>query len=209
MTHPDGSRDFSRYLSAQKENPEIYIKNRVLPYWRLQDGGWERELHDLFYTQPQLKSCQDNIDAFKRMKAKFDARGIKLTIIVMPTFAAELFKYATPQFSDYLKELTAIKDIWNFGGINNVNINPYNFSDGGHCFDFVAENIIAKVFSHSANSSEVSSTDLDAFGVLLTTENIDAYIARQTEKWMSLKAEYDATGTIALQGKDDASYLGE
>ena len=124
----------------------------------------------------------------------------------MPTFIGEIHKYTTPQFSQYLKDLVAITPIWNFSGLNDVDLNPYNFCDGGHCFTFVADKMIEIAYG---NSSTPNTTDLDTFGILLTPDNIDAYIARQREKWLALKAEYNATGTITLKGKDDESYLGK
>ena len=39
---------------------------------------------------------------------------------------------------------------------------------------------------------------MDDFGQFITPENVDAYIARQTELWLALKDEYERTGTIAL-----------
>ena len=56
-------------------------------------------------------------------------------------------------------------------------------------------------------SAEPNTSDMDSFGILLTSDNIGAYIESQREKWCALKAEYDKTGAITLQGKTDASYL--
>ena len=204
LLHADGSRDHSLYFAKREEDPEKYIKKRVLPFWNLQDGGWEKSMHDLFYREPQLPACDDNIAALKRIKAKLDSRNIKLTVVIMPTFISELHKYATPQFSQYLKDLVSIIGVWNFGGINDVDLNPYNFTDGGHCFYYVADKMIETMYSPAPNTS-----DMDAFGIFLNDGNIEEYLASQKQKWLKLKAEYDDTHTIALQGKDDPSYLGK
>ena len=204
LMFPDGSRDHSLYFAKREENPEKFIKERVLPYWHSQDGGWEKSLYDLFYQEPQLPACEENIAALKRIKAKLDSRNIKLTVVILPTFVAELYKYATPQFSQYLKDLVSVIDVWNFGGINDVDLNPYNFYDGGHCFDYVADKMIETMYSPEPNTS-----DMNAFGILLNDDNIEEYLESQKKKWLELKAEYDETHTIALQGKDDPSYLGK
>ena len=39
---------------------------------------------------------------------------------------------------------------------------------------------------------------MDDFGQLITPENVDEYIARQTELWLTLKDEYERTGTVTL-----------
>ena len=200
----DGGRDCSLYFEKRNEDEEKFIKERVLPYWHLQDGGWEKSLHDLFYREPQLLACDENIAALKRIKANLDARGIKLTIVIMPTFVAEIHKYTTPQFTQYLKDLVAVQQVWNFSGLNDIDLNPYNFSDGGHCFDFVGDKMIETMYSPEPNTA-----DMDSFGILLTSDNIGAYIESQREKWRALKAEYDKTGAITLQGKTDASYLAQ
>ena len=43
-----------------------------------------------------------------------------------------------------------------------------------------------------------NTTDMDAFGILLTAENIDLYIESQMQKWQELKKEYENFGTISL-----------
>ena len=199
LTRPDGSRDFSLFFAKREADPEKYIKRRVL-----RGEDWEESLHDLFYAEPQLSACDENIAALKRIKAKLDGRNIKLTVIIMPTFIGELCRYATPQFAQYLKDLVSVTDVWNFGGINDVDLNPYNFSDVGHCFDYVANKMIETVYSPTPNTS-----DMDAFGILLNKGNIEEYLETQKQKWLALKAEYDSNRTIALQGKNDQSYLGK
>ena len=39
---------------------------------------------------------------------------------------------------------------------------------------------------------------MDDFGQFITPENVDEYIARQTELWLALKDEYERTGTVTL-----------
>lgn len=198
----DGGRDYSLSFSKLNENSEKYIKDNVLPYWHLQDGGCEKSLHDLFYREPQLLACDKNIEALKRIKSKLDKRGIKLTIVIMPTFIGEIHKYTTTQFSQYLKDLVSIQNIFNFSGLNDIDLNPYNFADGGHCFDFVADKMIETMYSERPNTS-----DMDAFGILLTKDNIEQYIESQRTKWQQLKNEYEATGTIRLYDMNHPSYL--
>ncbi|MGN0728745.1 hypothetical protein [Treponema sp.] len=173
----------------------------VFCYWEDYDSA----IKDLFYSTPTLPACEKNIQALKQIKSACEENGVKLTVVIGPTFIAECYKYATPQYIEYIKEIVSVcGEVWNFSGINNVNLNPYNFYNGGHCWIFAGDKMIETMFSPNPNKS-----DLDAFGILLTSENTEAFINRQKEKWQILKEEYDRTGKITLQTKDDESYLGE
>lgn len=45
------------------------------------------------------------------------------------------------------------------------------------------------------------------FGILLTKDNIDEYIQNRRESYQKLKKEYEETGTVQLQTKEDESYI--
>lgn len=203
LTDSDGSRSSELYFNKYKENPEKYIKERVLPYWHLRDGGWEKTLEELFFKTRQLAACKENISSLERIKQLCERRNIKLTVIVMPTFVGEISKYMSPEFEQYLKRLTNIVPLYNFGGINDINMNPNNFCDGGHFFDFVGDKIIEELYNPYKNTY-----DFDVFGILLTEDNIENYIASQKAKWNKLKEEYENTGEIKLNDLDSPSYLG-
>ena len=200
LTLEDGSR---RCLTAWEEfqkNQEAFIESQVLPYWE----PYENALNDFFYTTPKIPFCNQNIASLKRIKKMCDEHGAKLTVIIGPTFLGELYKYASIEYAQYLKDIVSVCPAWNFSGINDVNLNPYNFYNGGHYWNFVGDVMLKKVYSKEA----ANTTDMDAFGVLLTPENIDRYVESQKAKQQVLKAEYDSTGTIQLQTMSDKSYLG-
>ena len=194
------SREEDSYVFSSYENDARKFYNDVFCYW----GDYNANLKDLFYKNPDLSACEKNILALKRIKSSCEENGVKLTVVIGPTFIAECFKYATPQYIKYIEEIVSIcGKVWNFSGINNVNLNPYNFYNGGHCWIFVGDKMVETIFSSKPNES-----DLDAFGILLTSKNIESFISRQKEKWRALKEEYERTGQISLQTKDDKSYLG-
>lgn len=194
------------YYELYENNVDIDLWNiEVFNYW----GEYETCLADLFNLKPEdnLPFCNQNIDSLGRIKSMCDEKGVKLTVIIAPTFIAEVFKYASPDFAQYLKNLVNVcpEGIWNFGGINQVSLNPYDFLNGGHCFKWVLDEILQIIYGEE---SVPNTSDMNAFGVLLTPENIDSYLASQTERWQELKTEFEQTGTIKLQTKDDASYIG-
>ena len=49
----------------------------------------------------------------------------------------------------------------------------------------------------------------EGFGVLLTQDNIEAYLQQRQQDYETLRAEYESTGTVALLPKEDASYIAD
>ncbi len=183
------------------ETAPVKYQNDVFAYW----GKYENCIRSLFYGEVYLAGCDKNIEALRHIKAMCDSRGVKFTVVIGPTFIAEIYKYKTLRYAEYLKEIVDVcGEVWNFSGINAIDMNPHNFANGGHYFIFVGDKMIETMYSTEPNTS-----DMDSFGILLTSDNIGAYIESQREKWRALKAEYDKTGAITLQGKTDASYLGK
>ena len=197
-----GSRSDADDEYIQKSlKDESKFKNDVLSYWE----SYDKAIQDLFYQNVSLSACKKNIEELKRIKASCAEKGVKLTVVIGPTFIAELYKYKSKEYAQYLKDIiSVVGEVWNFSGINAVDLNPYNFYNGGHCWIFVGDKMIETMYSETPNTS-----DMDAFGILLNKDNIEQYIENQREKWRELKAEYDETGTIQLQGKSDKSYLGQ
>lgn len=202
LTNSDGSRDFDLQKQMQSENPVKYLQDHVLHYW----GNYDDCIARLFSAQePQgIISCAENLASLRRIQSYCEEAHIRLVVIIGPTFISELYKYASQEYIDYLKDMVSICSVWNFGGIHELNLNPYNFADGGHYFDFVGDVMIGTVFARQ----DANTGDMDAFGILLSPDNIDAFIASQKEKWRALKAQYDLTGEIPLGTQEDASYLG-
>ena len=199
ITHRDGSRHFEFQKQRQSKNPAKYLQRYVL-------HNYNDCIARLFSAQePQgIISCAENLVSLRRIQSYCEEAHIRLVVIIGPTFISELYKYASQEYIDYLKDMVSICSVWNFGGIHELNRNPYNFADDGHYFDFVGDVIIDTVFARQ----DANTGDMDAFGILLSPDNIDAFIASQKEKWRALKAQYDLTGAIPLGTQEDASYLG-
>lgn len=189
--------DLYRQTELEK-NPKVF-KKTVFSYW----GKYETALNNLFKQTVNLPACERNIEELRKIKKVCDSKNVKLNIVIGPTFIGELYKYASSQYIKYLKDIVSICPVWNFSGINDIDLNPYNFINGGHYFYFVGDKMIETIYSPIPNT-----TDMNAFGILLTKDNIDQYIESQHQKWLKLKAEYEATGTVKLYEMDDPSYLG-
>lgn len=195
------SQDDDDFIHESYQNDKIKFDKEVLSYWTNYDSA----LKKLFYEQVELPACKKNIQTLKKIKSKCEKKDVALKVVIGPTFIAELYKYASQEYIEYLKEIVSVcGSVWNFSGINDVNMNPYNFYNGGHCWLFTGDKMIEIM-----NRKNPNLDDLDAFGILLTSRNIDDYLASQKQKWQALKSEYDKTKTVSLKSKDDKSYLGK
>lgn len=176
---------------------EKYVKQNVLI-------NFEHDIEKLFNEPPHLRFCKKNIESLKKIKDNCENNNVNITVVIGAHFiSAYGFQYGD-EFDNYLRELVSVNEkIWNFCGINDVNMNPYNFQNEWHYWDFVGDKMIEIMYSPVPNT-----TDMDSFGILLTSDNIEEYIHTQHEKWQKLKEEYERTGTIQLQEKASPSYLG-
>lgn len=161
------------------ENPEEYITAHILNFW----GPYPFIINQLCTQETPVPACSENIESLKRIKAKCDQKGIKLTVIIGPTFLTEMSKYNSSAYMDYIHDLVQIVPVWNFGGINSVNLNPDYFCDGGHYWIELADQILTYVYS---NTKDALPQD---FGILLTPENVDEYLEQQKSKFLDLRKE--------------------
>lgn len=195
---PQGSRSiaYDRYNQNRIKSDTAAFKKEVLSYWT----DYDMAIENLFCMEQRLPACDDNIAALRRIKAKCDERGITLTVVLAPTFVSELYMYKSPQFWDYFRAIAEVQPFWNFSGINAVSMNPYNFVNGGHYFYFIGDRMANIMFAPDENAADGDADfgGMDDFGQLITPENVDEYIARQTELWLTLKDEYERTGTVML-----------
>ena len=195
---PSGEINSSECEQKSAQNPEKFVETYVL-------NNFQVNLKKLFYEEPHLRFCKKDIEALKRIKRRCDENGTKLTVVIGAHFISAYADEFGSDFDAYLRDLVSVAgEVWTFCGFCGENRNPYNFVNAGHFWKFVGDKMIETMYSPEPNTR-----DMDSFGILLNADNIDEYIESQKQKWLALKAEYDATGTITLLGKSDASYLGE
>ena len=180
------------------KDKESYVKQNVL-------HSFNEHIEELLYNEPHLQFYKKDIDTLKRIKQNCDDNNIELKVVIGAHFISAYRDEYGEDFNNYMRELVSVMGcIWNFCGINDVNKNPYNFLNEGHFWYFTGNKMIERMYSPVPNT-----TDLNAFGILLTKDNIEEYIQSQKEKWLELKTEYETTETIKLPGIEDESYLGD
>lgn len=188
----DGERDYSYPYSLMEEDVDAYVDKYVLP-------RYEKNLKNLFDgKEGSMPAIQQNIEAMRKIKALCDEKGVTLKVVIGPTFLAEMYKFEGESYYDYLRELVQIVEMWDFSGFTPENLNPYNFVNEGHYKNVVADLIVNTMYGKDQK---------EGFGVLLTPDNIEEYIADRQADFEQLKEEYETTGTVALGKEGDESYI--
>ena len=187
-----GERNYSYPYSLMEEDADAYVQKYVLP-------RYTKSLKKLFAGKdPSAPAINDNITAMKQIKELCDANDVTLKVVIGPTFLAEMYKFEGQEYYNYLRELVQITDIWDFSGFLLENRNPYNFVNEGHYKNVVADLMVNIMYGK---------TERDGFGILLTKDNIEDYLAKRQADYEELKQEYEATGNVALETANNASYI--
>lgn len=179
-----GSIVYLEYNALRNENErEKYMQSNVLE-------SYQKDLQTLFAKgNKNLVSISENISELERIKCLCQNKNLDLTVILGPTFLGELARYESQGFYSYLRCLVNQVPIWNFSGINDINMNPYNFVNTTHCNEAVNNLVIDVVFGGKGYETKE---------VLLTNSNINEYLIDRKEKIEELKEEYERTGTVQL-----------
>lgn len=186
-----GERNYSYPYELIQQDEESYVKKYVLP-------RYEKNLKRLFTEKANTRAADKNIVAMRQIKTLCDENDVTLKVVIGPTFLAELYKFEGEAYDSYLKELVDITEIWDFSGMTLENRNPYNFINEGHYKNAVADLMVDTMYGKAQK---------EGFGILLTKENIGTYLQNRHSTWETLKEEYEQTGTVQLQTKDDDSYI--
>lgn len=188
----DGERDYSYPYGLMEEDAEAYVKKYVLPRYK-------NNLKNLFDgKEPSMPALEQNVKAMAKLKELCDEKGVALKVVIGPTFMAEIYKFEGPGYYNYLRDLVQIVDMWDFSGFVPENLNPYNFVNEGHYNNTVADLIVKTMYGKDQK---------EGFGVLLTKDNIEEYLAQRQADFERLQEEYETTGTVALYGPEDESRI--
>ena len=183
------------WTNAQKKiagDPEGYAEKYVAT-------DFEYHLKRLFGQKASEYTAFDqNIEALKEIKAVCEEHGITLKVVIGASFIGERDTYECYRYYSYLRELVSITDIWDFSDFNEVNMNPYNFYDRKHYTNEVADLIVRTMYGKESR---------EGFGVYLTEDNIDDYLDQRIGDFRKLEEEFEQTGTVALPGMEDDSFI--
>lgn len=189
----DGERDYSYPYGLMEADQGAYVEKYVLPRYK-------KNLEKLFTDneEPEMPAIEQNIKAMKAIKTLCEENDVNLKVVIGPTFLAEMYKFESESYYDYLRELVQITDLWDFSGFIPENLNPYNFVNEGHYKNEVADLIVDTMYGKQQK---------EGFGVLLTQDNIEEYLLERNADFERLKSEYETTGTVALGTLEDESLI--
>lgn len=184
-----GYRDLSNYYEdEQRELSESVIMEQY-------DVAIEKLCTQ---TDRNYSAYSDNIVALRDIKRMCDEKGVRLTVIIGASFIGEKYQFEGEEFYQYLADMVAITDIYDFGGFYDVNQNPYNFYNPEHYYYEVGEEMIRIVYGDKQN---------EKFGTLLTKNNIYEYLGERRSQYNAIIDEYNHTGTVKLYDYEDASNI--
>ena len=186
-----GERNYSYPYSLMAEDWDGYAQEYVLP-------RFQQNLRPLFERTPSVPAIEKNLEAMRKIQELCEKEGVTLKVVIGPTFLAEIYKFEGEAYYDYLRELVKITDVWDFSGFLPENLNPYNFVNEGHYNNTVADLMVKIMYGKE---------EREGFGVILTQDNIEEYLAERKADFERLKEEYETTGTIALKTREDESFI--
>ncbi len=189
----DGRRSRRSDIRSYNRDPDAYAQYILSHY--------EERLELLFTGQIDdfTDVMRQNLDALVQMQAICRENDVNLRVVIGPSTMTERYRYETEDFYEYCREIVEIAgEIWDFSDYNDINMNLYNYADQLHYDVEVADLMVDTMFGKD---------HYEGFGQIVNRQNVDEYLDQKRADFAKLKQEYEQTGTVALQGRDDPSYI--
>ncbi len=189
----DGRRSRMSDIRKYNEDPDAFAQRILNQYDERLGLLFSGEIED--YTDVMKL----NLEALKQIKEICADNEVNLRVVIGPSVMTERYRYETEDFYEYCREIVnIIGQVWDFSDYNDINMNLYNYSDHLHYDLEVADLMVDTIFGKDS---------YEGFGQILTPKNVEVYLERKRADFAELKQEYEETGTVALMGRDDPSYL--
>ena len=189
----DGRRTRMREILSYQEDPDAYAKKILSEY--------EEHLGLLFSGDipDHTKVMKQNLEALEEMIDICQRNDVTLKVVIGPATMTERYRYEDESYYDYMVSLVrTCGEVWDFSDYNAINMNLYNYADHLHYDLEVADLMVNTIYGRDR---------VEGFGQVLTNENISKVIQERKDAFDRLKTEYEQTGTVALKGREDDSYL--
>jgi hypothetical protein len=193
LQNDDGSRNLSSSYEKYYEDPQKYVEENCI-------YDLDKDLKEMFDNAETrtFSSFPNDIKYLRKIVELCKENDIELLVINTATPVTSRQSYEGEAYWNFLAQVATVTDYWDFTSYNDINLNPYNFYDDAHAFYEVIELIVDTI--NGTNSYE-------GFGKYITKDNVYEYLQERRTDFYKLKQEYEETGTITLQGYDDASNL--
>ena len=172
-----------------------FFKDRDRKTARYPMRYYENYLKTLFTRSIEGTCYRENLDSMRRIKEMCDQAQTELLVIVAPVFISERSYFEEPEYWDFLAELAAITDYWDFSAFCDVNMNPYNFYDPKHFYYEMGDEVVETIMGNPG---------YEGFGVHVTLENCGKVLKKREKDYYRYKKEYEETRTILLKGYEDS-----
>lgn len=192
--YPTGERDLARYYAKSAADPDGFALKSVMHGTE----AFNNLMKKLFTRNKKSAYIQECLNAVREMKEMCDAAGVEFAVICAPAFIGEMSFHDSTYYWDYLRDLATITDYWDFSGYHDIDLNPCNFYNRGHFYYEIGDLMV-----DTMNGKD----GYEGFGAYVTKYNVTEHLAEREEAYYRLQEEYQETGTIALQGSGDASWI--
>ena len=188
-----GIRNRNSAVRRIQKDPDASVYSHQL-------SKYEDRLYKMFYEPNLGQACyEENLDSLRKIKKLCDKSGTKLRIIIGAAFITERYSYECEAYYTYLKEMVDIVgEVWDFSDYNDICMNPYNYYNTRHFTYETGDLMLRTIYGVD---------HYEGFGKLLTPDIMLDYLSQRKADFLKYKAEFDATGTVALPGREDASCL--
>lgn len=187
----DGSRNLIKYYENKKKDPSAFTSKYVTK-------DLDKKIKKLFTKPTNRDTYQTILETIRNIKSLCDDNEVELLVIMAPAFIAEMSEHDGPAYWQYMYDVFSITDVWDFSGYHDIDLNPYNFYNSDHFF--------FEVFDLMVDTMN-GTRSYDGFGTFVTKENAYEHIEQRKADYYRLKKEYEETGTVKLDGYDDASRI--
>ena len=186
-----GERNLSRYYERVEKDWESFTQKYVL-------ADFDAHMKTLFTKPRRAAYLDESLEYLRQIKNMCDQNGVELMVLVSPSFIGEMSEHESTYYREFLVDMALITDYWDFSGYHDIDMNPYNFYNEGHFYYEIADLVI----------DTINGTDsYPGFGVYVTKDNVIEHVEQRAADYERLQQEYLETGTIQLQGMEDASCL--
>lgn len=186
-----GERNLEKYYRSRAKDPEAFVTKQVLK-------KFDKQMKRLFTKNLSHDAYEENLAAIREIKALCDKKGVEFVVMMAPSFIGEMSEHDCERYWEYMEELAVITDYWDFSGYHDIALNPYNFYNDGHFLYEVTDLIVDTITGADC---------YEGFGEYVTLENVYSHVQKRKESYLALRQEYEATGTIRLQGYGDESNI--
>ena len=189
----DGSRNLQGAYEEYFKDPSKYVKEKVIydlksdlkiMFENAETRTFTSFPNDIKYLRNIVDLCKEN--------------NIELLVINSATPLTSRQSYEGEAYWNFLAQIAAVTDFWDFTSYNDINLNPYNFYDDAHPFYEVVELMIDTINQRNNYKN---------FGTYITKDNIYDYLQDRREDFTELKYEFELTGTVNLNSAKDESNL--